>query len=66
MVMRTVIKNSPVALVVLDAFVKYTHFADANRLRDWLETGKAAPVPAAALAYKKQKSSQTASTADVE
>ena len=41
--------------MVLDAFGKYTHFADANRLRDWLETGKAAPVPAAALAYKKQK-----------
>jgi serine-type D-Ala-D-Ala endopeptidase (penicillin-binding protein 7) len=61
LVMRTVINNRPVALVVLDAFGKYTHFADANRLRDWLETGKAAPVPAAALAYKKQKSSQTAS-----
>ena len=53
--MRTTINNRPVALVVLDAFGKYTHFADANRLRDWLETGKAAPVPAAALAYKKQK-----------
>ena len=45
--MRTMINNRPVALVVLDAFGKYTHFADANRLRDWLETGKAAPVPAA-------------------
>lgn len=60
LVMRTVINNRPVALVVLDAFGKYTHFADANRLRAWLETGKAAPVPAAALAYKKQKASQTA------
>ncbi|NIF20736.1 D-alanyl-D-alanine endopeptidase [Candidatus Pantoea multigeneris] len=56
LVMRTFINNRPVALVVLDAFGKYTHFADANRLRGWLETGKAAPVPAAALAYKKQKS----------
>ncbi|MDQ1225119.1 D-alanyl-D-alanine carboxypeptidase [Pantoea ananatis] len=61
--MRTMIKNRPVALVVLDAFGKYTHFADANRLRDWLETGKAAPVPAAALAYKKQKAGQVASNA---
>ncbi len=61
LVMRTVIKQRPVALVVLDAFGKYTHFADAKRLRDWLETGKSAPVPAAALAYRKQKSSQTAS-----
>ncbi|BAN95662.1 penicillin-binding protein 7 [Plautia stali symbiont] len=64
--MRTMINKRPVALVVLDAFGKYTHFADANRLRDWLETGKAAPVPAAALAYKKQKASQLASSADVE
>lgn len=61
LVMRTIINNRPVALVVLDAFGKYTHFADASRLRDWLETGKAAPVPAAALAYKKQKASQVAS-----
>lgn len=52
LVMRTVINGQPVALVVLDAFGKYTHFADANRIKSWLETGKAAPVPAAALAYK--------------
>ncbi len=31
--MRTVINNKPVALVVMDAFGKYTHFADASRLR---------------------------------
>ncbi|WP_075180783.1 D-alanyl-D-alanine endopeptidase [Pantoea sp. 1.19] len=55
LVMRTVIKQRPVTLVVLDAFGKYTHFADANRLRDWLETGKSAPVPAAALSYRQQK-----------
>ena len=66
LVMRTVINNRPVALVVLDAFGKYTHFADANRLRDWLETGKAAPVPAAALAYKKQKAGLTTSNTVVE
>lgn len=70
LVMRTMINNRPVALVVLDAFGKYTHFADANRLRSWIETGKAAPVPAAALAYKKLKSGQVASngagSADVE
>ncbi|AMO82884.1 MAG: D-alanyl-D-alanine endopeptidase [Hafnia sp.] len=53
--MRTTIGGRQVALVVLDAFGKYTHFADANRLRDWMLTGKAAPVPAAALSYKKQK-----------
>ncbi|MGV3346318.1 D-alanyl-D-alanine endopeptidase [Enterobacteriaceae bacterium LUAb1] len=60
LVMRTVMKQHPVALVVLDAFGKYTHFADANRLRDWMETGKSAPVPAAALRYKQQKAAQIA------
>ncbi|AVZ83094.1 D-alanyl-D-alanine endopeptidase [Edwardsiella ictaluri] len=53
--MRTVIGGRPVALVVLDAFGKYTHFADANRLREWMLTGKSAPVPAVALSYKQQK-----------
>lgn len=59
--MRTVINRRPVSLVVLDAFGKYTHFADANRLRNWLETGKVSPVPPAALSYKKQKASQVVS-----
>ncbi|AKL11183.1 D-alanyl-D-alanine endopeptidase precursor [Phytobacter ursingii] len=58
LVMRTVINNKPVALVVMDAFGKYTHFADASRLRTWIETGKAQPVPAAALSYKRQKAAQ--------
>lgn len=56
--MRTVIGNRPVALVVLDAFGKYTHFADANRLRSWIETGKAAPIPGAAKSYRQQKDVQ--------
>lgn len=64
LVMRTVINKQPVALVVLDAFGKYTHFADANRLRNWIETGKVSPVPAAALSYKKQKAAQIASNRD--
>lgn len=58
LVMRTVIGKLPVALVVLDAFGKYTHFADANRLRSWIETGKAAPIPGAAKSYRQQKDSQ--------
>ncbi|QBH96711.1 D-alanyl-D-alanine endopeptidase [Limnobaculum zhutongyuii] len=57
--MRTTIANRDVTLVVLDAFGKYTHFADANRLRKWMETGEAPPVPAAAKNYKKQKSLET-------
>jgi len=44
----------------MDAFGKYTHFADASRLRTWIETGKVQPVPAAALTYKKQKAEQMA------
>lgn len=60
LVMRTVINQRPVALVVLDAFGKYTHFADANRLRTFLETGKITPVPSSALSYKKQKAAQMA------
>lgn len=55
LVMRTQMANRQVAFVVLDAFGKYTHMADANRLRTWLETGKITPVPAAAISYKQQK-----------
>ncbi|WP_437889242.1 D-alanyl-D-alanine endopeptidase [Phytobacter sp. V91] len=60
LVMRTVINNRPVALVVMDAFGKFTHFADASRLRTWIETGKAQPVPASAMSYKRQKAAQMA------
>ncbi|EOV0647115.1 D-alanyl-D-alanine endopeptidase [Cronobacter turicensis] len=60
LMMRTLIKNRPVTLVVMDAFGKYTHFADASRLRTWLETGKAQPVPEAAMSYKRQKAAQMA------
>lgn len=59
--MRTLINNRPVALVVLDAFGKQTHFADASRLRNWLETGKVTPVPQEALNYKHAKTLQMAS-----
>jgi D-alanyl-D-alanine endopeptidase (penicillin-binding protein 7) len=47
-----------VAFVVLDAFGKYTHMADANRLKRWLETGKVTAVPAAAISYRQQKLAQ--------
>lgn len=57
--MRTTINNREVTLVVLDAFGKYTHFADANRLRKWMETGEAPPVPESAKNYRKQKALQT-------
>lgn len=58
--MRTVVNGRPVALVVMDAFGKYTHFADASRLRTWLETGQIQKVPADALNYKRTKATQMA------
>ena len=47
--------NRPVSLVILDAFGKYTHFADAGRIRNWVETGKSGSVPDIALRYKAEK-----------
>lgn len=55
LVMRTLMGNRSVSLVVLDSFGKYTHFADASRLRSWVETGKVTPIPAAARDYRRQK-----------
>ncbi|EJO94762.1 D-alanyl-D-alanine endopeptidase [Ectopseudomonas mendocina DLHK] len=55
LVMLTSMNQRSVAFVVLGAFGKYTHMADANRLKRWMETGKVTPVPAAALSYKQQK-----------
>jgi D-alanyl-D-alanine endopeptidase (penicillin-binding protein 7) len=62
LVMRTQMAGKPVAFVVLDAFGKYTHMADANRLKRWLETGQVTKVAPAALAYKKHKQAERART----
>jgi D-alanyl-D-alanine endopeptidase (penicillin-binding protein 7) len=56
--MNTVMNQRPVAFVVLDAFGKYTHMADANRIKRWLETGKVTAVPPAAISYRQQKLAQ--------
>lgn len=55
LVLLTTMANRPVSVVILDAFGKYTHFADASRLRKWMETGQSGPAPAVALQYKKEK-----------
>ncbi len=55
LVLLTTMGGRPVAMVILDAFGKYTHFADASRLRNWVETGKGAGAPAVALRYKSEK-----------
>ena len=56
--MRTTINGKAVTLVVMDAFGKYTAFADANRLRTWMQTGKSVPVPQIAKTYRKAKDQQ--------
>lgn len=58
LVLVTSMAGRPVAMVILDAFGKYTHFADAARLRSWMETGKSAKAPAVALQYKLDKHGQ--------
>lgn len=55
LVLVTSMGNRPVSLVILDAFGKLTHFADANRIRNWVETGKGGSVPDVALRYKADK-----------
>ncbi|QYJ78187.1 D-alanyl-D-alanine endopeptidase [Shewanella acanthi] len=64
LVMRTEMAKRQVAFVVLDAYGKYTHLADANRVRNWLETGKVSPLPAEAKRYKKQRSQQLAKVSE--
>ena len=58
LVLVTEMGNRPVSLVILDAFGKYTHFADAGRIRNWVETGKTGSVPDVALRYKADKNLQ--------
>lgn len=44
LVMLTQIASRPVVIVLLDSVGKYTRLADATRVKQWLETGRAAPV----------------------
>ncbi|WP_261830802.1 D-alanyl-D-alanine endopeptidase [Leminorella grimontii] len=53
--MRTTINHREMALIMLDAYGKYTHFADANRLRTWIETQKPLPIADNQKSPKKQK-----------
>ncbi|MDR9753714.1 D-alanyl-D-alanine endopeptidase [Pseudomonas sp. SZMC_28357] len=66
LVLVTRMGNRPVALVILDAFGKYTHFADASRIRSWVETGKSANAPAVALQYKAEKNLKNRQTGAIE
>ncbi len=64
LVLLTRMDNRPVAMVILDAFGKYTHFADASRMRQWLETGAAKPAPAVAMQYKADRHNKARLAAD--
>lgn len=52
------LEHRPVAMVLLGTFGKRTHIGDATRVRQWLETGRSAPIPAAARSYKQQRIQQ--------
>jgi D-alanyl-D-alanine endopeptidase (penicillin-binding protein 7) len=39
LVMQATIHGRPVIMVLLDSFGKYSRFADAQRLRNWMDTG---------------------------
>nr|WP_269802781.1 D-alanyl-D-alanine endopeptidase [Pseudomonas uvaldensis] len=66
LVLVTRMGNRPMALVILDAFGKYTHFADASRIRSWVETGKSTRAPAVALQYKAAKNLKSRQSGVVE
>ncbi|MCL4116731.1 UNVERIFIED_CONTAM: hypothetical protein GTU68_035408 [Idotea baltica] len=55
LMMRTVMNHRSVAFVALDSLGNYSRFADAGRLKKWLESGTISPVAPAALVYKKQE-----------
>lgn len=50
LVMLATIASRPFVIVLLDSAGKYTRLGDAQRVRYWLETGQAMPVPAKAKA----------------
>ena len=45
LVMLTTIASRPIVIVLLDSYGKLTRVGDANRVKYWLETGEAMPVP---------------------
>lgn len=58
LVMKTEIDRRPVAFVLLDAYGKLTHTADATRLKRWIETGRVTPVAREALVYRQERIAQ--------
>ncbi|MBD1553569.1 D-alanyl-D-alanine endopeptidase [Pseudomonas typographi] len=60
LVLVTRMADRPVAMVILDAYGKFTHFADATRLRNWVETGRSNKPAAVAMQYRAEKNRQLA------
>lgn len=58
LVMVAQMNGRPHAIVLLDSFGKHSRFADATRLRRWVETGQSAPIPATARNYRQMKEQQ--------
>ena len=55
LVMLATIASKPFVIVLLDSAGKYTRQGDAQRVRDWLETGRATIVPKATTKAAKVK-----------
>jgi serine-type D-Ala-D-Ala endopeptidase (penicillin-binding protein 7) len=51
LVMLATIASRPVVIVLLDSVGKYTRLGDAQRVKQWLETGEALSIPAKASAH---------------
>lgn len=54
-VMLATIASRPMVIVLLDSLGKYTRLGDAQRIKHWLETGEAMPLPAAKAAATKAR-----------
>ncbi len=50
LVMKTVVKDRPVVIVLLNSFGKYTRVADAARIRRWIETSDPQTLARSAMA----------------
>jgi D-alanyl-D-alanine endopeptidase (penicillin-binding protein 7) len=54
-VMLATIASRPMVIVLLDSLGKYTRLGDAQRVKHWLETGEAMPLPVAKTAAAKPR-----------
>ncbi len=55
LVMVAEIAGRPTAMVFMDSLGKGSRFGDATRVRNWIEKGKASPLPVAVNSYKQQR-----------